>query len=40
MAVKVDFKKGLPSKDEIRRKNFIGDAVIAERVDEEEEGLP
>ncbi len=23
--VKVDFRKGLPSKDEIRRKNYIGD---------------
>ncbi|TNV83252.1 hypothetical protein FGO68_gene6928 [Halteria grandinella] len=31
---KVDFKKSLPSKDEMRRKNFIGDAVIAERADE------
>lgn len=31
---KVDFKKSLPSKDDMRRKNFIGDAVIAERADE------
>ncbi|CDW79344.1 elmo domain-containing protein 3-like [Stylonychia lemnae] len=28
---KPDFKKFLPTKDEVRRKNYIGDAIIAER---------
>jgi hypothetical protein len=31
---KVDFKRHLPSKEETRRKNYIGDSIIAERDDE------
>lgn len=38
--VKVDFKKLLPSKEEVRRKNYIGDSIIAERDDEHEEEVP
>jgi len=33
---KVDFKKNMPSKEEIRRKNYIGESVIVEREDEDE----
>lgn len=33
----MDFKKGLPSKEEMRRKNYIGESVIAERKDEDDE---
>ena len=33
----VDFKKGLPSKEDLRRKNYIGDSVIAERANEDDE---
>jgi hypothetical protein len=31
---KANFKKFLPSKDEMRKKNYIGESIIAEREDE------
>jgi hypothetical protein len=33
---KADFKKFLPTKEQIRRKCYISDSVIAEREDEDE----
>jgi hypothetical protein len=35
----VDFKARLPSREDMRRKNYIGEAIIAERQDEDE-GCP
>jgi hypothetical protein len=35
--LKPDFKKDLPTKDELWKKNYIGDAIIAERNDEDED---
>ncbi len=32
-----EFKKRLPSKDEVRKKNYIGDSVIAEKNEEDED---
>lgn len=34
--IKSDFKKYLLSKDEVRKKNYIGDAIIAERSETDE----
>lgn len=31
-----DYKKYLISKDEVRKKNYIGDAIIAERNEQDE----
>lgn len=35
---KIDYKKYILSKEEVRKKNYIGDAVIAERSEQEERG--
>jgi hypothetical protein len=37
---KANFKKFLPSKDEMRKKNYIGESIIAEREDEDDPDDP
>jgi len=37
---KANFKKFLPTKDEMRKKNYIGESIIAEREDEDDPDDP